>query len=456
MMLVSAKQDREGESDLHPTVDVGDVIDRRLSRYQLGVFFLCAMVVVLDGIDTQVLGIGAPLIVKELAIAPALFGWLFSAATIGAVIGAVICGVLADRVGRKRVLILATGIFGLATLATGLAGSFTDLVVWRFVTGVGLGGAVPCFVALTSEYAPARWRARIVTLMWASFPLGASAGAFINSYIVTYLGWRPLFFLWGAMPLVAALILMVALPESVRFLVARGGRADRVRRIVNRIDPGSASATTVFVARADSNVEGKEDGTPIDLFRQRFAVPSWSLAVISFMTFGTLTLLATWTPTLLAAQGAPPSAGAITVSVYGLGSFLGTSAAGLLFSRFSIVRTTLPAVLGACLAIASIGLVAPAPVPVNIVYVLVGLFLGACSSGAVALAAIVYPTTLRSTGIGWVMGSGRAGAVAGPLIVGMMIAGGWPLSRMMLAVGLSMTVLVPALLLLSRGRLRGD
>jgi len=230
MSRVSTRQGREGESDLHSTVDVTDVIDRQLSRYQLGVFFLCGMVVVLDGIDTQVVGIGAPLIAKELAIAPALFGWLFSAGTIGAAIGALICGVLADRIGRKRVLILATTIFGLATLATGLAGNFTQLLVWRFVTGLGLGGAVPCFVALTSEYAPARWRPRIVSLLWASFPLGASVGAFINSYIVAYLGWRPLFFLWGATPLAVALILLAALPESVRFLVARGGRTERVRR----------------------------------------------------------------------------------------------------------------------------------------------------------------------------------------------------------------------------------
>ena len=143
-----------------------------VSRFHVTVFFFCATVVFLDGIDTQVIGIAAPMISAEYGIARSLLGWMFSAGTLGATVGALICGLVADRVGRKTVLVMATACFGVFTLATTFADGFASLAALRFATGLGLGGAVPCFVALTSEYASASRRATAVTLLWRRSRLG--------------------------------------------------------------------------------------------------------------------------------------------------------------------------------------------------------------------------------------------------------------------------------------------
>ena len=144
-----------------------------LSSFQIRVFLICALVIFLDGIDYQIIGIVAPLVIKEFGVERSVLGGVFAAAALGAAIGSVLCGSIADRIGRKLTLIGAVTLLGVATAATALAHDVSTLMAIRFITGLGLGGAVPCCVALTSEYAPVRRRAAIVSLLWSAFPLGA-------------------------------------------------------------------------------------------------------------------------------------------------------------------------------------------------------------------------------------------------------------------------------------------
>lgn len=435
-----------------PAVSLTDVIDRNLSRYQVGIFLLCAMVVFLDGIDTQVVGIGAPLIGRELGIGKASFGWVFAAGTLGATIGALACGVIADRLGRKGTLIVATAVFGVFTLATAFVTGYDSLLLCRFATGIGLGGAVPCFVALTSEYAPTNRRATVVSLLWAAFPLGAAVGALINSYIVFAIGWRPLFLLWGAAPLAVAALHLFVLPESVRFLLTRGGDPARVAAILNRIEPGSATAGQRFTADEPSMVRK----SPAELFSPALRTASWSLSLTALAVFGLLTVAASWMPTLLTPYGFTPAMGAIVVASNGFGSFFGTTSAGFLLERVGVLRCVVPALVGAAVSFTALGIVTGSFGLVVAASFAAGLFLGVSSSSMLAMAALTYPTAIRSTGVGWAMGMGRFGSVVAPLLVGLTVRAEWPILGVMLALSLVSAAAIPCVLVLARTRsLRG-
>lgn len=444
-----------GEAPLEPhQVNVATLIDEApVSWFHVTVFFLCAVVVFLDGIDTQVIGIAAPMISAEHGIARSLLGWVFSAGTLGATVGALICGLVADRVGRKMVLVVATAGFGVFTLATTLTDGFASLAAFRFATGLGLGGAVPCFVALTSEYAPASRRATAVTLLWAAFPLGGMTGGFLNASLLHLVGWRALFVVWGVVPLFVAASLAVWLPESVRFLLAHRSNSKEVGRIVDRLSPGATAGGAVFTAREVELpgfalrhlfVEGRAMGT----------VPLW---VISFLVFGALTVIAVWTPALLTAQNFPSADAAMVVGFNGLGSFIGTSAAGRLIERFGAARVMIPAFVLAALALMLYGSSSYAFVAVSLASLAAGVFLGVSSSSVVALSAAAYPTAIRSTGIGWALGLGRFGSVVGPLAIGAMVGAHWSLVQIWFVLGCVLLLAVPCVWIVARpGRFRDD
>ena len=187
--------------------------DRPLTRFQIGVIVCCALINLFDGADTQSIGVAAPFIADELGIPIANFKWIFSSALVGATLGAATFGPLADRFGRKTLLIIAAVLIGIFTILTALATSVPMLIAFRVLAGLGLGGATPCFIALTSEYAPARLRAALVTVMWSAFPLGGLTGGLLNSYLIPTIGWRAIFYIGGVAPLIIAVVLAFFLPE---------------------------------------------------------------------------------------------------------------------------------------------------------------------------------------------------------------------------------------------------
>src|ERR1700730_11852659 len=195
--------------------------DGPLTRFQVGTIVCCALVSALDGIDSQSIGVAAPFIADELGVKLADFGPIFSSALAGATLGAASFGPLADRFGRKTLLIVAVVLISVFTILTVFANSVPMLMTFRLLAGIGLGGATPCFIALTSEYAPARLRAALVTLMWSAVPLGALLRGLLNWYLIPQAGWRAIFYIGGVAPLVLAFVLLFYLPESIKFLLVR-------------------------------------------------------------------------------------------------------------------------------------------------------------------------------------------------------------------------------------------
>ena len=405
-------------------LDVAALIDGRgIGPAQWRVIGLCALVAMLDGLDLQSIGLAASAMGADLHIAPKAFGVVFSTALIGLALGAFVLGPLADRIGRKGTLVAATLCFGIFTLCTARAGSLDELLVYRFLAGAGLGGAMPSFISLASEYVPLRRRATIVSLLWAGFPLGGVVGGLLGSRLIPAYGWPSIFIVGGILPILVAAVLLAVLPESASFLINGGKPAARIRRTLRRVYPD------VVIADATAFVLHKE-ATPKASVRQLFsagrATGTILIWISFFFAFMVLVTNSSWSPILLRGEGIAIEQSAIALAAYNFGSLFGSGAAGALVTRFGaplILSLTLGAGAG---AYALVGWAAPSVAAVTVAECLFGLLLGCASSGLIALAAIFYPTAIRSTGVGWATGIGRIGSASGPLVVGMLIGMQWP------------------------------
>ncbi len=387
-----------------------------LGRAHIRVVALCALVALFDGMDLQSIGLAAPSMGAALQIAPRAFGPVFSAALAGLAIGALSLGALADRVGRKRVLIGATACFAVFTLCTAATRGLGDLLVYRFLTGVGLGGAMPSFISLASEYVPRRMRATMVSLMWAGFPVGGVVGGLLASWLIPAAGWRALFLAGGVPPLLLAVLLVSALPESIAFLARYDTPAGR--------------------------------GRGRDLFARGLAMPTLLLWVAFFFAFLILVTNSAWSPTLLGAVGMPIDRSALAMAAFNFGSVIGTGAGGWLLARLGTLAL-LPATFAlSALAYALVGAAAPAAASVSSLQGAFGLCVGCASSILIALAALVYPTAIRATGVGCAMAAGRLGSFCGPLLVGFLVGQGWSAAGVFPALGASVLIGALASLLL--------
>ena len=419
-------------------LDVGALIETRpVGPAQWTVIGLCAFVAMLDGLDLQSIGLAAPAMGAQLHIGPQAFGVVFSAALAGLALGAFLLGPLADRIGRKRVLVGATLCFGVFTLMTANAGDLPTLLAFRFLTGLGLGGAMPSFISLASEYVPKARRAAIVSLLWAGFPLGGVVGGLLGSRIIPAYGWQSVFIVGGVLPIALSLILALALPESASFLVAAGRPADLIGRTLRRIFPDVAiSGDTRFEFVRDSAARA----SVLELFRSGRAAGTLLLWVSFFFAFMILVTNSAWSPILLRRVGIAPEQSALALALFNFGSLFGSAAAGALLNRFGALRVLPSTLTLGALAYAAIGWAAPSLDAVMIAEGLFGLLLGCGSSGLIALSAITYPVAIRSTGVGWATGVGRLGSVTGPLVVGQLAGAQWEVPAIFLAAGGSVLI----------------
>src|ERR1700750_2714529 len=230
-------------------IDVVEFIDQQpVGGFQIKLLLTCAAVLFLDGFDTQAIGYVAPALAKEWGLTKAALGPVFSAGLFGLMIGALTLGPLADRIGRKKIIVASTLAFGLGTLATAFIQDVNTLLAIRFLTGLGLGGAMPNTIALTSEFNPRRRRATMVMIMFSGFSIGAALGGLLAAALIPQFGWRSVFIVGGVAPLLLAPILAVKLPESVRFLALTRGFDGRVAQLLLLVNPGAVFApATRFV-----------------------------------------------------------------------------------------------------------------------------------------------------------------------------------------------------------------
>jgi MFS transporter, AAHS family, 4-hydroxybenzoate transporter len=398
-------------------LEVAGIIDAHpITWMQIGIFIICAAVAFFDGYDTQAIGYVAPLLAATTKTSIASFGTVFSIGLAGAAIGAVVFGLFADRFGRRWLLAVACALFSTFSLLTITAASFTELLTLRFITGLGLGGAVPISLALVSEYFPVKFRGLAMTGMFSAFPLGGFIGGLIASFIIERYGWQWIFLIGGILPGVVCLALIIWVPESIRFLASQGKQIE-VRRLLARIAPGAVGPddSIVHQQRTSGSLASK-------LFTGgRFAI-TLLLWIPFFMGFMVILTVVLWGPSLLRESGVPISVGALIFAFHYLGGFVGAAGSGYLVDKYGPIKTLVPGFLVGAAALAIFGHLTWSPVLLCADAFLLGLLLAGSSNGLLPLAASFYPTRVRSTGIGWAMGIGRFGQLIGPLLVGLMLS----------------------------------
>jgi MFS transporter, AAHS family, 4-hydroxybenzoate transporter len=429
-------------------VDIGGLIDgSRFSPLQIRIVALCAFASILDGVDTQSIGIAAPELAKALSLSPSGLAPVFSAGLLGALAGALGLGTLADYIGRKQVLIISSVLFGLFSLLTVLVTSFEGLLALRFLAGLGLGGAAPCFTALAAEYAPARKRPLVIGLMWASFPLGGMIGAFGGAYLIRTYGWPSVFYVGGILPIILALALIFAIPESLRFLALRGKSRDLVRSIAEQIAGRTLGQQAEFTAT--DNTHGQAGVR--SLFAEGRLTTTLLLWVVFCIAFTILVFIPLWAPILLVkSNGLAPAQAFATVAFNNAGAVVGMLLCGVLIAKLGPFRLLTAAFVLATVFTAAVGQLSGYPELTIASAFLSGLCLGCGGVGVVALATVFYPTLIRSTGLGWGLAVARGGQVCGPLATGWMLRDGMGTSQIFLVLGLLPILAAGAVLLLSR------
>lgn len=365
--------------------------------------FLCFVVALLEGLDLQSAGIAASRIGAEFHLLPPQIGGMFSAGLVGLLPSAIFGGWLSDRIGRKKVLIGSVLIFGLFSLATAHVWDYHSLLAARFLTGLGLGAALPLLIALSSEAAEPHNRSIAVSITYAGIPLGGAIASVLG--MVNFGGdWRGLFYVGGVVPLVIAVLLLFLLPESRAF------REDQQA-------PASASRTA---------------GGLSGLFTLGMWKSTLLLWLASFFVLTVLYMLLNWLPSLLQGKGFSRADAGLVQLMFNFGGAAGSLAVGRLMDSPRRMATAVAIYLGMLLALAGLGLSDSFAL-----VVLAGLGAGFCALGGqvvlYAMAPTLYPTSNRGTGVGASITVGRLGAIGGPMIAGQILAAGMGVAGVMAA-----------------------
>jgi len=409
---------------------VSEIIDQRpLSRLQISTIVLCALVLVLDGFDAQSLGFLAPSMARTFHVPVSSFGPVFGAALFGLMISAMTSGPIADRWGRRWPIIVSTLTFGIFTLLTARAASFDQLLIFRFVTGLGLGGAMPNVVSLTSEYAPKRLSQVFVSMVFCGMPAGAVLGGLVGAVMLPRWGWASVLYVGGILPFLVALILIKVLPESVRFLGMRGAGPEKIHAILSRISPDLATISI----RAPAPEEASRQGFPVKhLFSDGRAAGTLLLWVPYFMNLLMIYFIVSWLPALLQQAKLPVTAGISAILLFSVGGMAGALLEGRLMKSLPAWILLVVEFGISTLLIGSLAFALSFSLIMTVTFVL-GFTVQGAQAGLNALAASFYPTAIRSTGVGWALGVGRIGSIVGPVLGGVMLSIGWHAQQIFLA-----------------------
>ena len=427
------------------TVNVSELIDNsRLNSFHIRVIGLCACLLFLEGFDLYAISYAAPALGQALAISKPMLGPIFSAGQLGLMLGALILGIAGDRWGRKRVFILCGLVFGLASLATAFTASYSWLLFWRLIAGSGMGGAGPIAITIASDYCPKRVRAGLTMLMYTGFSIGGVFAGAVNAYFLRY-GWQTVFYVGGAIPILLSPVLILALPESLNYLVSRETRGAEIAGILTKLAPDASHfADSRFMM--DQAYEKKVQ-VPA-LFQAGYGRRTILLWTILFISLITLFSLTNWLPTLFGTLGVTPKQ-VVTIMAFSQGAgLLGSLVAARLVVSYPPFHV---AALGYTLAaslLLGLGKFGSSYVAILVVNSLLYFFLIGDQNIVNAMAGQLYPPKIRATGTGWGIGIGRIGGILGPSIAGLLLAFHWtPGQLFMLAAFPTLATAVAALAL---------
>jgi AAHS family 4-hydroxybenzoate transporter-like MFS transporter len=395
------------------TVDLGVLLAHgKWGAYQRALTLLAAAAVMFDGFDIQILGFAIPSIMREWHVARGDFAAVLAIGLAGMALGSPFAGSIGDRFGRRVALIGCVLLFGAATIATAFCQGFTSLAILRFLTGVGAGGALPNASTLAAEFAPLRWRPAAVTCAIVCVPLGGMLGGVMAAWILPAYGWRVMYLLGGGAPMLLALVLLTALPESPRFLVRHPRRWGELASLLKKMGHPAPPAAR-FEDKMERLASGKSSLKA--LFANEYLRDTLGLWIAFFACLNGIYLVFGWLPAMLTAQGLDVAAASAGLAAYNFGGVLGVVIWSVLVSAMgSRGPMAAGALAGAASALALLLLHIQPSGSHGLLIAgigLHGLFANAVQTTMYALAAHVYPTEVRATGTATAAAIGRSGAI---------------------------------------------
>lgn len=408
--------------DSTATIDIRTLINQEaLSRYQKRIIALSFAVVAMDGMDIALMGFIAPALKSAWGVTNHQLGAVISAALIGLALGAMFAGPLADRFGRRVIIIFSVFFFGLCTLATAFSQNLDQMMFLRFLTGLGLGAAMPNVGTLVAEYSPERKRAFLITVVFCGFTFGAASGGFAASWLIPNMGWHAVLVVGGILPLLLVPLLLGYLPESVRFMIARNAPAAQIRQIVEKMHPGIIGESTVFTR----NELAVGEGAMKVVLSRRYLFGSIMLWGSYFMGLFLVYLIGSWLPSLVRDVGMTVSQAALVTAIYQAGGTVGSLFAGWMMDRFNANLALAAIYFSGAIATVCIGYAPADAVMLSTIAFCSGFCLNGANTGMNALSASYYPTHARATGSSWMHGVGRVGAILSAFAGAQMLSLGW-------------------------------
>lgn len=425
-------------------VNINETIDNaKFSLFHWKVLVWCLLIIIFDGYDLVIYGVALPLLMQQWSLTAVQAGLLASAALFGMMFGAMIFGTLSDRLGRKKTIMICVTLFSGFTFLGAFATNPVEFAILRFIAGLGIGGVMPNVVALMTEYAPKKIRSTLVAIMFSGYAIGGMTSALLGAWLVKDMGWQIMFLIAG-IPLLMLPIIWRFLPESLAFLI-KSGKEEQAKQIINKLLPTrDIHQNTQLVFNENIHHEAPVKA----LFQDGRAFSTFMFWIAFFMCLLMVYALGSWLPKLMLQAGYSLGASMLFLFALNIGGMVGAIGGGALADRFHLKPViTSMFVIGAA-ALILLGFNSPQIV----LYSLIALA-GAATIGSQILlytfVAQFYPTTVRSTGMGWASGIGRIGAIIGPVLTGALLTFELPHQMNFLAIAIPGVIAAFAILLVN-------
>jgi benzoate transport len=425
-------------------MDIRKRIDAsKMSSYQWIIIAVTTFLNALDGYDVLAMAFTATSVTKEFGLSGAQLGWLLSAGLIGMAVGSLVLSPLADRYGRRKILIVALAINALGLFLSATASSAVELATWRVITGLGVGGILASATVITSEYANARRRGLAVSIFTAGYGVGATLGGMGATQLIPTFGWRSVFLVGGLLTLMGIALVVALMPESVDYLRARRPQdtVQRLQRIARRLhlegDVELGPAPVSFT---------KQQGSVATLLSPRYRTATILLWISFFVLMFGFYFANSWTPRLLVESGMTEQQGIIGGLMLTMGGTLGSLLYGALTTHWDARRTLMVFTVFSSVTLVLFITTTSLPLLAFSSGVVVGMLVNGCIAGLYTVAPMTYEPGVRTTGVGWGIGVGRFGAILAPIAVGALLDNGWKPTQ--LYIGVAMVVLLAAVALL--------
>ena len=423
-----------------------DIRTRPMTPFQTRAVLICILINFIDGFDVLAIAFAAPEIAREWALEPAVLGVVFSAGLAGMVIGALFLSPLADRYGRRSLILVGLAIISVGMFTSALASDVTTLVITRLITGLGVGGMLSSLTTMVSEYSNARRQKLAVAILQAGYPVGAIIAGFVSVALVSAMGWRSIFVVGGGLSLLMLLIVWWRLPESLAFILnLRPANAlPRINALLTQL--GIQPVT----ALPEADPAEVQQGRFLDVFTPQYRSRTLLIWLAFVAVMSTWYFIANWTPKILVDAGLSRDTSLSGGVILSVGGVIGGITVGWIATRIYVLKVGATVMLGTIAGMVVFGSLPVAITPMLIVTFLIGFVLSGSMISLYAAVPDMYPVQIRNTAIGWALGIGRLGAVLGPNIAGVMIQIGWDRFTLYAAMSLPMLLAAYAAISLTR------